>query len=219
MALLRPLKEGTVRTYQEKVGLGFTDILASEADADFDTIYGAWNGGVGTANLIDGSVTSPKLATDAVGSLQLAAGAVTIAKMAVGAAVRGAASTPMAETVASGATLVTFATLNITLSGGLVEIKGELVGTVQDLTGTAVNKWAEVQLWRGAGVLRRWLVPIASPSTVLIAMAFPIFYYEVGVSGAVTYSVKVFTEPNALFRSDLFSGTNRAGSLNVVEFA
>jgi hypothetical protein len=47
MALQRPLKEGSVRTYQEKVGLGFTDILASEADADFDTIYAAWNGTLG----------------------------------------------------------------------------------------------------------------------------------------------------------------------------
>jgi hypothetical protein len=47
MALQRPLKEGSVRTYQEKVGLGFTDILASEADGDSDTIYAAWNGTLG----------------------------------------------------------------------------------------------------------------------------------------------------------------------------
>jgi hypothetical protein len=47
MALQRPLKEGSVRTYQEKVGLGFLDILASEADGDSDTIYAAWNGTLG----------------------------------------------------------------------------------------------------------------------------------------------------------------------------
>jgi hypothetical protein len=74
MALQRPLKEGSVRTYQEKVGLGFTDILASEADGDSDTIYAAWNGTLGgdltgtlpNPTLAAGAVTSAKLATDIV---------------------------------------------------------------------------------------------------------------------------------------------------------
>jgi hypothetical protein len=65
MATQRPLKEGSVRTYQEKVALGFPDILASEVDADLDTIYAAWNDGVATANLNDASVTEAKLAPDA----------------------------------------------------------------------------------------------------------------------------------------------------------
>jgi len=47
MALQRPLKEGNVRTYQEKVALNFKDILASEADGDHDTMYAAWNGALG----------------------------------------------------------------------------------------------------------------------------------------------------------------------------
>jgi len=47
MALTRPLKEGSVTTYQQKVTLGFKDILASEADADHDTMYAAWNGALG----------------------------------------------------------------------------------------------------------------------------------------------------------------------------
>jgi hypothetical protein len=72
MALTRPLKEGSVTTYQQKVALGFPDILASEMDADLDTIYAAWNGGVGTSNLIDSSVTSAKLAVGAVGTRELA---------------------------------------------------------------------------------------------------------------------------------------------------
>jgi hypothetical protein len=61
--LERPLKEGSVRTYQAKVGLGFLDILASEVDADLDTIYAAWNGGIGTANLQNGAVTDAKIAS------------------------------------------------------------------------------------------------------------------------------------------------------------
>jgi hypothetical protein len=67
MAVTRPLKEGSVTTYQEKVALGFPDILASEMDADLDTIYAAWNGGIA-----DGSVTSAKLAIGAVGERELA---------------------------------------------------------------------------------------------------------------------------------------------------
>src|SRR5215471_19228272 len=47
MALTRPLKEGSVTTYQQKVALGFKDILASEADGDHDTMYAAWNGALG----------------------------------------------------------------------------------------------------------------------------------------------------------------------------
>ena len=62
MALTRPLKEGSVTTYQAKVAAGFPDILASEMDADLDTIYAAWNGGITTANISDGSITTAKLA-------------------------------------------------------------------------------------------------------------------------------------------------------------
>jgi hypothetical protein len=78
----RPLKEGSVTTYQQKVALGFPDILASEMDADLDTIYAAWNGGVNTANLVDGSVTTPKLANapNGVTTAKLNDGAVTWAK-------------------------------------------------------------------------------------------------------------------------------------------
>src|SRR5215471_8358088 len=47
MALVRPTKEGGATTYQGKVALGFKDILASEADADHDTMYAAWNGTLG----------------------------------------------------------------------------------------------------------------------------------------------------------------------------
>jgi len=61
MALTRPLKEGSVTTYQQKVALGFKDILASEADGDHDTMYAAWNAGVDTVNVKDGAITTPKL--------------------------------------------------------------------------------------------------------------------------------------------------------------
>jgi hypothetical protein len=71
----RPLKEGSVRTYQEKVGLGFVDILANEMDADLDTIYAAWNGGVDSVTLKDLAVTTPKIVDGAVTYAKLAANA------------------------------------------------------------------------------------------------------------------------------------------------
>jgi hypothetical protein len=88
----RPVKEGSVRTYQEKVGLGFVDILASEMDADLDTIYAAWNGGVDsvtlnnlsvtTPKIVDGAVTTPKINDGAVTTPKIVDGAVTYAKLA-----------------------------------------------------------------------------------------------------------------------------------------
>jgi len=72
----RPPKQGNTTSYVDKVAAGYTKILAGEVDADFDTIYDAWNTGTDTANLKDGSVTSAKLAADAVGPRELADGAV-----------------------------------------------------------------------------------------------------------------------------------------------
>jgi hypothetical protein len=148
MAVTRPLKEGSVTTYQQKVALGFPDILASEMDADLDTIYAAWNGGVATANLIDGSVTTPKLATApngvatvnlndlAVTTAKLAAGAVTLAKMAVGASVRQIvpANMPTNYTLAGGNAWTDVTTVVITTSGGTVVV---LVSGGWWLAGTA----------------------------------------------------------------------------------
>jgi hypothetical protein len=57
----RPGKEGNATTYQGKVAAGYTKILASEVDADIDTIYSAWNSGVDTVNIKDGSITQAKL--------------------------------------------------------------------------------------------------------------------------------------------------------------
>jgi len=63
MALTRPLKEGSATTYQQKVSLGFPDILASEVDADLDTIYGAWNGTLGGD--LTGTLPNPTVAAAA----------------------------------------------------------------------------------------------------------------------------------------------------------
>src|SRR4029450_10686761 len=71
----RPTKEGSVRTYQEKVGLGFVDILASDVVARRPPTYAAWNGGVDSVTLKNLSVTTPKLADGAVTYAKLAADA------------------------------------------------------------------------------------------------------------------------------------------------
>jgi hypothetical protein len=126
MALLRPLKEGSVRTYQEKVGLGFADILASEADADHDTIYAAWNAGlpadsIGSTQLIDGSVGTVELADLAVTTGKLAAGAVTAAKIVPGNAVRAfnATAVPQSLNITSGG-WTAINNVAMTTSGGWV---------------------------------------------------------------------------------------------------
>jgi hypothetical protein len=109
MALQRPLKEGSVRTYQEKVGLGFTDILASEADGDSDTIYAAWNGTLGGD--LTGTLPNPVVT----------AGAITAAKLAVGATVRQVVTVgmPLNKGV-NQQTWTDITTVSITTSGGKI---------------------------------------------------------------------------------------------------
>jgi hypothetical protein len=83
MAIIqRPAKQGGPTTYQGKVALGYVDILASEADADLDTIYAAWNGGVDAVNIRPNAVTSEKIAAGAVGTRELATNGVTWDKIA-----------------------------------------------------------------------------------------------------------------------------------------
>jgi hypothetical protein len=237
MAVTRPLKEGSVTTYQQKVALGFPDILASEMDADLDTIYAAWNGGVNTGDIVNGAVTLGKIGPGAVRGTPSAGGtqreilkasiwagddlidlSIPTTKFVIGATVRTYATVACVETAVSGATAVTFATLNVTLGGGHVVIVGELVGSLHDNTGTG-TKWVQVQLLRGAGVLRTWLVPVLHGTTMLVGMGFPIFYREAPAAGAATYTLKVTSDPNATFRSDLFVGSSRAGYLSAIEYA
>jgi hypothetical protein len=72
----RPTKQGNATTYQGKVAAGYTTILASEVDADLDLIYSAWNQGVDTVNIADGSITGSKLAPGAVGTRELQDGGI-----------------------------------------------------------------------------------------------------------------------------------------------
>ena len=80
----RPGKEGNATTYQGKVAAGYTKILASEVDADIDTIFSAWNAGVDTVNIKDGAVTTPKIGALQVVTGSLADGSVTQSKLAAG---------------------------------------------------------------------------------------------------------------------------------------
>lgn len=80
----RPAKEGNATTYQGKVAAGYTKILASEVDADIDTIYAAWNAGVDTVNIKAGAVTAACLAPNAVTGSALAPGSITNAALAAG---------------------------------------------------------------------------------------------------------------------------------------
>jgi hypothetical protein len=77
----RPPKQGNVTTYVAKVAAGYGRILAGEVDADFDTIFGAWNAGADTVNIRDGAITSSKLAADSVGPRELQDGGIVTANL------------------------------------------------------------------------------------------------------------------------------------------
>ena len=77
----RPPKQGNVTTYVAKVAAGYKRILAGEVDADFDTIFGAWNAGADTINIRDGAVTSAKLAADSVGPREMQDGGIGTANL------------------------------------------------------------------------------------------------------------------------------------------
>jgi hypothetical protein len=77
----RPPKQGNVNTYVAKVAAGYGRILAGEVDADFDTIFGAWNAGADTVNIRDGAVTSAKLAADSVGPREMQDGGIVTANL------------------------------------------------------------------------------------------------------------------------------------------
>jgi len=72
----RPTKQGNATTYQGKVAAGYRKILASEMDADLDLIYSAWNQGVDTVNIADGSITGAKIAVGAITTRELQDGGV-----------------------------------------------------------------------------------------------------------------------------------------------
>jgi hypothetical protein len=80
----RPTKQGNATTYQGKVAAGYTTILASEVDADLDLMYSAWNQGVDTTNIKDGSITGSKLAAGAVGSREIADGSIQTVDIGAG---------------------------------------------------------------------------------------------------------------------------------------
>ncbi|HKE87309.1 MAG TPA: tail fiber domain-containing protein [Vicinamibacterales bacterium] len=69
----RPVKTYGTRSYVAEVAAapGNQDpIMANEVDADLDTVYSAWNGGVDAVNIKDGAVSRAKLsATDVLPSL------------------------------------------------------------------------------------------------------------------------------------------------------
>lgn len=58
-----------------------TSAVASEVNANFDTIYTEFNGNIEAANLASGAVTNAKIGALAVSSGKLASGAVTAAKL------------------------------------------------------------------------------------------------------------------------------------------
>jgi hypothetical protein len=170
----RPTKEGSVRTYQEKVGLGYIDILASEMDADLDTIYAAWNGGTDTINIVDGAVTNGKLATDAVDTRVLADLAVGTANLMAGASVR--LSTFAAAATGAWSTEGPRRLFNmpaVTTRGGVVLLFGGLGLNLSLTPGGATPATFHLQIYRDGVAIQDFGVSLQSSAgalTVLVPM-------------------------------------------------
>jgi hypothetical protein len=211
MAVTRPLKEGSVTTYQQKVAAGFPDILASEMDADLDTIYAAWNGGVATANVNDGAITGAKLAdapngilTAKINDLQvtnakLADATIAAAKLAPGAAAGNLISARSQAIATSGAnstaafTLFTGATTVIP-AGRILrwEIGGQfnVASGVLQLSiwgaGSQLAQLPNIPVSLGSWRVQGLMGPKVSPTTdILLAHALEVW---TGATGQVTPS-------------------------------
>ncbi len=233
MATQRPLKEGSVRTYQEKVALGFPDILASEVDADLDTIYAAWNGAlpanaVDTTQLADGAVTTPKLAAApngvATGSLndlavttaKLNNLAVTTAKLAAGASMNQVLlqTAPVYSNTGAETTFVTFTP---TVRGG-----STVVVVNNAALSLALNVGTQVRV---AQNFKRDGTLVANPAYDFIMfggaarLAFPatVFVDVAVAAGAHTYTLSFLTSPSG--QSTLYTTTGFLGQVCLIEFA
>jgi len=80
----RNIKTFGTRTFAAEVAAApgnKVPILSAEVDADFDTVFQAWNGGVGLGDIADGSVGTNQIANGAVTNAKLGADAVTSDKI------------------------------------------------------------------------------------------------------------------------------------------
>jgi len=81
----RPVKRGSVRTFDDSYNKGFKNIWASEIDAEFDNLYNTWNSGaitiadgsISSDKIQNGAITAGKLASDSVGSNNIINGSIT----------------------------------------------------------------------------------------------------------------------------------------------
>lgn len=148
----RIAKTGSNLTFVAEVAGGNTTILASEVDADFDAIFGDYNGNIDSNNLATDAVvtdaitdlnvttgklaseavTTGKLATDAITTVKITDANVTTAKLAIGATVNSSdeatTETPNSITSVSGETQWETATL--TSRGGTILILATAGGYV-----------------------------------------------------------------------------------------
>jgi hypothetical protein len=208
--LERPLKEGSVRTYQEKVVLGFPDILASEADADADTIYAAWNGGVNTANLVDGAVTTAKLADapngvttgklndGAVTTPKVGNGQITVAKLASGAAVASYVNVTPGPNLVVGTTLSTVLTFPALIARQSVIGIAPLGATVEIGAGLAGN--VQMNWFRGATAVGYQQLDVSNPTASILRVPLPgAYFYDFVTPGTYVYTLQVVTSGAGIF--------------------
>src|SRR5215813_3188164 len=167
MALTRPLKEGSVTTYQAKVGLGFKDILASEADGDHDTMYAAWNGALGGD--LSGNLPNPTVVAAAKSKWTVSGATLTPTDATKTVSVPGGASGSGVGTIILGSTTIKarLQTNNASSPAGNIALatnRDAIAGTQDDTTkpswqvvfGPAVDQF-QVGRQPGAGAITNLL--------------------------------------------------------------
>jgi len=220
----RPLKQGSVRTFAEKVALGFDDALDVEFDGDVDTLYAEVNGNLSDPNILNagitastklvaGSITAGVIASNAVETAKIKDLNVTVGKLAVKAGTNIVGAGAQVSTTWS-TVETTVASVTMTTRGGNVLLVPALMIPIALATASAFN--LTLRWYRGVTLLGNVIATIqgAVGDTVLVT---PYPRTDVASSaGSNTWHLKALTSTtNAVIT---MSGAAN-GEIQAMEFA
>lgn len=202
-----------------------TTISSAAVNANFDTLYNDYNGGISAANLAanavttakiaDANVTTAKIADANITSAKLATGAVGAANIATGTILLGI-STPITTQLTTGNTSVTQATgitCTVTVPTGGRTIKVTLTGgVIANNTGAKNTYWS---IWRGtvgSGTQiggTQFTVTTSNYSTPAFLIA-----PDTPSAGSITYNLGYYTDSGG---TAIIQGAASAGVILIVE--
>lgn len=195
-AIQRPLKLHGTRSYVAEKAIDSNDIIReAEVDADLDTLYGDYNGGVNDANTVAQAFTGDRIKTGTLPFDRLA-GLIGTAQLAVGASTparQGIAPVANVNTALAEVTIVQWPAL--TTRGNRVQSSGYAGVWVVSVGIASVLTW---RIYRDVTVIQTFLVTTSisgSPANLPVSVAFPHF---LDAPGAGTYVYKVTAQTSTL---------------------